>query len=424
MANTTPKVLVSGSGIAGAVFASWLLRAFPSANITIVERAPSLRLTGASVDIRSTAVKIIKLMGAEAEIRRLGTGEKGTRFVRSDGSVLAEFGSTGREDVQSMTSEYEIHRGALANVFMSPILSRVNLIYDESVARYTQSSDQVHVKFSNGKQDESYDLLIAADGLGSRIRGQIHGVPSRQHVTNSGVHCAFFTVDKDLLDGEKFSKWYNAVGGRGIFLRPDPHPDGRVRGHFITVTPPSNTAAIARWDEALQSGDENIMTELEKEFHDAGWLAKETLAGMRRSTDFYASVFAQVRTSSYVDNRVALLGDAGYATPGIGTSLAIMGAHVLAGELARSPDNLSHALSAYQERMMPFVKKSQWDVDWPLRALNPQSAWGLAIRNAVFRVVYLTGVDKLMTKCAGWFGGEAQLELPDYPWVDAPEKVE
>ena len=43
------KVLISGSGIAGSSFAHFLLKAYPKADITIVERAPSLRLTGASV---------------------------------------------------------------------------------------------------------------------------------------------------------------------------------------------------------------------------------------------------------------------------------------------------------------------------------------------------------------------------------------
>lgn len=73
-----PKVLVSGSGIAGGVFANWLLRAYRNAQITIVERDPTMRLTGASVDIRSNAVDIIKAMGVEPEIRKQSTKEEGT----------------------------------------------------------------------------------------------------------------------------------------------------------------------------------------------------------------------------------------------------------------------------------------------------------------------------------------------------------
>jgi 2-polyprenyl-6-methoxyphenol hydroxylase-like FAD-dependent oxidoreductase len=84
---SAPKVLISGSGIAGGVFAFALLRAYPKANITIVERAPSLRLTGASVDIRSNAVDIIKWAGVEQQIRDASTKEAGMSFVNSDGRV-------------------------------------------------------------------------------------------------------------------------------------------------------------------------------------------------------------------------------------------------------------------------------------------------------------------------------------------------
>ena len=113
---SSPKVLISGSGIAGSVFAFCLLRAYPKANIAIVERAPSLRLTGASVDIRSNAVDIIKWAGVEQQIRDASTKEAGMSFVNTDGSPIATLMATGRTDMQTMTSEYEIFRGAYKNV--------------------------------------------------------------------------------------------------------------------------------------------------------------------------------------------------------------------------------------------------------------------------------------------------------------------
>jgi 2-polyprenyl-6-methoxyphenol hydroxylase-like FAD-dependent oxidoreductase len=87
---SAPKVLISGSGIAGSVFAFCLLRAYPKAHITIVERAPSLRLTGASVDIRSNAVDIIKWAGVEPQIREASTKETGMSFVNTDGRYVSE----------------------------------------------------------------------------------------------------------------------------------------------------------------------------------------------------------------------------------------------------------------------------------------------------------------------------------------------
>ena len=90
------NILISGSGIAGSVFAFWLLRAYPNANITIVERDASLRFTGASVDIRSSAVNIIKWMGTEKEIRNQTTNEEGIQFVDTDGKAVATLRATGR----------------------------------------------------------------------------------------------------------------------------------------------------------------------------------------------------------------------------------------------------------------------------------------------------------------------------------------
>ena len=132
------NILISGSGIAGSVFAFWLLRAHPDAHITIVERDPSLRLTGASVDIRSSAVDIIKWMGAEQAIRAQTTNEEGVQFVDGNGGAIATLRATGRSDIQSVTSEYEIFRGALAKIFIDPIVDRVETIFDEYVSHFEQ----------------------------------------------------------------------------------------------------------------------------------------------------------------------------------------------------------------------------------------------------------------------------------------------
>lgn len=86
------------------------LRTYPNANITIVERDLSLRLTSASVDIRSSAVDIIKWMGAEQEIRNQTTNEEVIQFIGANGKAVATLRASGRSDVQSVTSEFEIFR--------------------------------------------------------------------------------------------------------------------------------------------------------------------------------------------------------------------------------------------------------------------------------------------------------------------------
>ena len=110
---SAPSVLISGSGIAAASFAFWLLKAFPDAKVTMVERCPTFRASGAAVDVRSNAVAIIRKMGVEAAVRAAHTGETGMKLVNRHGTTLLSFSATGKAEAQSITSEYEIMRGTV-----------------------------------------------------------------------------------------------------------------------------------------------------------------------------------------------------------------------------------------------------------------------------------------------------------------------
>jgi 2-polyprenyl-6-methoxyphenol hydroxylase-like FAD-dependent oxidoreductase len=418
---SSPKILISGSGIAGSVFAFWLLRAYPAARITIAERAPSLCLTGASVDIRSSAVDIIKRMNAEPEIRARSTKEEGIQWVRANGSPVGTIEATGRTDVQSFTSEYEIFRGELAKIFITPVLDRVKLLFNESVERFEQEDDGVQVAFSGSKERVKYDLLVAADGLGSKIRGAILNCSPREHIHDEGVHAAYFTINRDLLQGSRLAKGYISRGGRVIYLRPDPDPAGCTRALLLCVTTKSDVEMKNRLNAALRDGTESYMQLMDELFHSAGWLAPEVLQGMRESDDFYSSFFAQVRAPALQSGRVVLLGDAGYATPGLGTSLAIMGGYVLAGEMLRHPGDVRVATKKYEEIMLPFARDSQGGVvgEYAMQLLNPQSEWGIAVLHAVVRVVTGLRLHRLATAVAAALGvTDKKLNMPDYRWPE------
>ncbi|KAL2060926.1 hypothetical protein VTL71DRAFT_8978 [Oculimacula yallundae] len=410
------NILISGSGIAGSVFAFCLLRAYPNANITIVERDPALRLTGASVDIRSTAVDIIKWMGVEEEIRRKTTKEEGMQFVDMNGKEIATFRATGRTDIQSFTSEYEIFRGELAQIFINPVLDHVKVIFEETVEDYEELDDGVIVTFGKSKEVEKYDLLVAADGLGSRIRGKMLNTKPSEQIHDAGVHIAYFTIKGDLLKGELLAKGVGATDGRAVMMRPDPHSEGRTRAMLMNVTWSSNIEMKERLNKALRQGNEAYMQLMEELFADVGWLTPEILRGMRESDDFYCSLFAQIRSPKLHQNRVVLLGDAGYATPGFGTSLAIIGGYVLAGELLRNGGDVKKALDGYSGYMIPFVKASQGD-DIAMQLCFPQSAWGIWIKNSVLRFVTALRLDRLAITVAATLGfTEKKTPLPEYPW--------
>ena len=413
---SSPNFLISGSGIAGCVLSFWLLRAYPNANITIVERDPSLRLTGASVDIRDAAVDIIKWMDAEQDIRSHATKEEGVQFVDANGKAVATLKSSGRSDVQTMTSEFEIFRGALAKIFVDPIIKRVKVIFDESVDHFEQRDDGVIVTFAKSKQVKTYDFLVAADGIHSKIRGMMLNSNPKEQFFGDGVYAAYFTIKSDLLQGSRLAKWYSTTGGRLVFLRPDPNPAGRTRGHLINVTTSKEVERRDRFDKALQDGHQSYMELMEEFFCEAGWMAPEVLQSMRESDDFYCSPFGKVRSPKAHDGRVVLLGDAGYATPTYGTSLAIMGGYVLAGELLSHPGDVKTALKQYEGFMLATAKRYQGD-DGTMQWLNPQTRWGLRIRDAFLRFALWAKLDKVAVAAASALGVVEQKSiLPDYPW--------
>ena len=114
--------------------------------------------------------------------------------------------------------------------------------------------------------------------------------------------------------------------------------------------------------------------------------------------------------------KCARLGDAGYATPGYGTSLAIMGGYVLAGELLSHPGDIQTALKQYEGIMLPFAKSSQGG-DNAMQYLNPQTRWGIRIRNALLGFVTWTKLDRLAMAVASALGfTEKKIPMPDYQW--------
>lgn len=65
---------------------------------------------------------------------------------------------------------------------------------------------------------------------------------------------------------------------------------------------------------------------------------------------------------SWSRGRVTLAGDAGYCpgpAVGGGTSLAVVGAYVLAGELAECGGDLQRAFAAYESTLQPYVQGSR-----------------------------------------------------------------
>ena len=427
MTTSKLKVLISGAGIAGPCLAYWLARTRLHTSIVIVERAPIPRVTGQAIDIRGTAIEIMRRMGLEEEVRARHTTEEGTAFVNRAGEVFAEFGGGGRGGGDTFTAEYEILRADLSELFLEVTkkLDNVRYVYGDSIVSLDQTDQHVHVTFTTGTQDK-FDLVVAADGSTSTTRPLILDASIRKGCYKPiGQYVAYFSIPRIPTD-TKIWYWYNTLKGLVVMIRP--HRNPATMGAYLCVTMPTREQSDPALEELLQKGDTAATKRLLRSyFTGAGWQSERVLAGMDEAQDFYMSRTALVKLPKWTNGRALVLGDAAFATFGIGTSLAIESAYTLAGELSKAAIidddgnriNVPQALENYERVFRSsFYAKAEKGVPpgFPQFAC-PQTAWGLRLRNLVLWLISKTKVYKL-------FQGnlapstEVDRQVSAYDWVD------
>ncbi|KAF2675986.1 flavo protein monooxygenase [Lentithecium fluviatile CBS 122367] len=398
-------ILISGGGIAGPCLAWWLTKAQVPAHITIVERSPTPRTTGQAVDIRDFAVDVIRGMGLEETIRSKTTTEEGIEFVYADGVRKAKFPASGDADAQSFTSEFEILRGDLAKIFyeVAKDVKEVEYIFGEHITEVQEESSngKVRVRFANGRPEGQYDIVVGADGMISKTRQLVFGKgpDDGNYLKRLGQYVAFFTIPKMPSD-TKFAQWYFTHGGRMGVTRPSQYGDTRA---YLGVSDKN----LSRFDgiaRAMKEGKEAQMAWLAEQMQGAGWQMERLVEGMKSSEDFYMQETAQVKIESFVKGRVALLGDAGYCPSpisGVGTTSAIVGAYVLAGEISNSPDNIPQALVQYHNVLRPFVNQCQTLPPGAPHIANPQTELGVKIVDTMVGIASSLLVKKIASVVSG-----------------------
>ncbi|MFD9700160.1 FAD-dependent monooxygenase [Lentzea sp. NPDC059081] len=347
------RVLVAGGGIAGEAAAFWLARA--GHRVTVAERFPSLRAAGAQVDLRGQGIEAVRRMGLLDAVRAVLVDEPGVAFVDARGrrkaTIMANTSGRGR---QTLTSEYEIMRGDLVRVLHDAVKADAEHVHGKGVDGFEQDEHRVVAHFSDGSTGE-YDLLIGADGQGSRIRRALlpEGFDPYWRV---GVHMAYWFVPRIASDSN-IRDTYMAPRGRQIMRRS--HNATETQAYFVLREQSEEASAIHR------APVERQQEFWAGRFRDAGWQAGRFIEGMGSSPFFYSQEVVQVRTDTWSRGRVVLLGDAAHCSSpysGMGTSGALVGAHVLAGEITRHPGDLPAALASYDRVLRPFADEIQAEV--------------------------------------------------------------
>jgi 2-polyprenyl-6-methoxyphenol hydroxylase-like FAD-dependent oxidoreductase len=339
------RVLVSGASIAGPALAHWLHRR--GAEVTVVEQSEGLRPGGQAVDARGVAKEVIRRMGLDRAVRAVCTDTAGAYVVDADGKVLDTHRAEDH-DGDGYISEIEVLRGDLAEVLYDDTRDGVEYLFGDRIAELTQDADGVDVLFAGGDQ-RRFELVIGADGLHSALRGMVFG-PREQYVRHLGLVLAFYSVPNEFgLD-----RWMidHNEGGRSAGLRPVHDATQAI----AMLSFPSPDFDIDHRDIESQK---RLLREQMAGF---GWETERILAHLDSTPDFYLDQVAQVVMDRWSNGRVGLLGDAAFsASPmsGAGTGLALVGAYMLAGELAAADWDPAAGFAGYEERMRTYVEDNQ-----------------------------------------------------------------
>lgn len=390
------RVLVTGASIAGPTVAYWLDRA--GHDVVVLERSPQLRLGGQNIDVRGSGRVVLRRMGLEQTLLANGTTEKGTRFVDDADATIAAF-PAGDGSHDGPTAEMEILRGEFARILVDSAGPRTQYRYGDRVVGVDQDADGVDVTFASGSV-ERFDLVLFADGIRSSSRelafsGETETVPV-------GLYTAYGVLPKSA-DDDGWWRWYNAPGSRVANLRPDNLGTSRWSLSWVSDA--------GGYEGAAQ---DEIIAALRTKFSGVGWQVPRILDSLGPDSELYVDYLAQVQAPRWSNGRIGMLGDAAWcATPlsGMGTTLSVTGAYVLAGELARARDHRA-GFEAFETRMRPFVNQAQKLPPGVPRVAHPKTTVGVAAFRTALR---LAGSKPVQAVASRFLGPDAAtLELPDY----------
>jgi 2-polyprenyl-6-methoxyphenol hydroxylase-like FAD-dependent oxidoreductase len=392
------KIAINGAGIAGPTLAFWLARA--GHEVVIVEEAKELRTGGYIIDFWGVGYDIAEKMGLVSQIRDLGYQVKEVRFVDDRGHTNGGFSV---DVFQRMTLGRftSVRRSDLAATIYGALPENVSTIFDDSIVELTDTSDAVEVGFKHAPAD-TFDLVIGADGLHSKVRAIAFG-PEDDLEVSLGYHVAAFEIE--------------GYGKRDELVYVSHGAPGRQVSRFSMRD--AKTLILFVFSNEYLSGQPHNMDEqkaaLREIYAGVGWECPAILAAMYSAGDIYFDSVSQIRMDRWTRGRTALIGDAaGCASllAGEGTGLAMAEAYVLAGELARHGGDHEKAFAAYERLMMPFIRQKQKSAASFASSFAPKTSLGITFRNLVTKLLRIPFV-------ADYFIGadlRDDIDIPNYTY--------
>jgi 2-polyprenyl-6-methoxyphenol hydroxylase-like FAD-dependent oxidoreductase len=368
------NILISGAGIAGTTLAFWLKKF--GFNPTLVESAPKLREGGYAIDFMGAGFDVAEKMGIIPALEKADFNISKIVFVDKDNN---EKGSMNYQKIKKALNNraFSFLRSDLAKIIYNSLEKEPDIFFGDSIQIIEQDEEEVKVTFKSGLT-RSYDLLIGADGLHSNVRELIFGNES-QFEKYYGYYSSSFTINNFFDGGKKAFSMLNVPYKQVAVYSIN---EEKTAAFFIFTSPEKLNFKHVDIEKQKQI--------LKNEFINVGWKCPELLSKMDTTPDFYFDSISQIKMDHWSKGRISLVGDAcdcPSLLSGKGSTLAMVGAYILAGELKLANGNYKSAFAEYENIFKPFIDKKQKSAQSFAKSFVPKSNFGIWTRNLAFNVM-------------------------------------
>lgn len=333
MAAPLQHVLVIGGGFSG--MATAIQCAKLGLTVDLVEIDPGWRSYGAGISIGGPTLRALRTIGVLDAFFDRGHGGDGVNLFTAGGQPIGTL-PTPRVAGEDVPGGGAIMRPVLADILAKATrAAAVRVQLGCTFSRIEPRSEQVDVMFTNGTHG-TYDLVVGADGLYSKVRGVAFPDAPKPRYTGQGVWRAVVPRPAEIACA---TMW---LGPR---IKAGVNPVSRDEMYvFVTEDRPTNDYIDpAEWprmlSELLASFDVPLIQSIRAQIGTESRVNYRPLESLLLPTPWFSG-------------RVVLVGDAVHATTphmAAGAGIGIEDAIVLAEELGRGV-TVEAALHAFQAR--------------------------------------------------------------------------
>jgi 2-polyprenyl-6-methoxyphenol hydroxylase-like FAD-dependent oxidoreductase len=351
------RVLVVGGGITGSLLSIALAQ--QGVDVDLVEIAPVWEGSGHGITVQGNALKALRSVGVLDEVLAQGVPFNELRLRQADGSLIAAVPTphTGGEDLPATMGS--LRSSLQAVLCRTAYATGVHVTLDTTVTAFDEHPDSVSVTFSDGRTD-SYDLVVGADGIRSKVRDMI-GIPEKPKSVGMGIWRVVADRPAEMECAEVY------YGGPHFKAGYSPISDDLCYAYMLddvlTRAEVGNTPTAAQLIERSEG-------------YGGTWGKIRASLDPARPVN-YQWIESVLVPDPWYRGRVIVVGDAAHACPPLiaqGAAMCSEDAVVLAEVLGAEPD-LDVALKSFMARRLPrvqlVVENSMQLVEWEIHPDTP-----------------------------------------------------